>query len=385
MSDSSSSPVAQSGGTTANRLIRTEDYSDLTIVCQGRNFPVHKVVLCSQSDVISELCDIDAQGQQTGKIEDTEFDGDTMDRMINFAYEKSYEVTRRPKYLPAEHVEDPADNIDPLLLEDASTSGDAAAGIDALEPEGASATGGVTIQHEDENVTIIGDVPDELSPTDQMVIHTRVYGLAEYYNMPELRDYACKCFNRAASNELDPKGFVKVVRAVCREMFRADGSLCNPYDSPLRASFFASLTEHAPELARDQDFLAAIYEPNIRAIVADIFIALGERIAELEKEKLEAIAILEVQNDELQQSLAMTKGNAEEQVLRAPQQQRAAEDQLQHNDGVTPRLMSSLRDLPASCASNSCSNEFRSLRLELNGNGDWEVRCGAKNCRFKLN
>ena len=37
--------------------METEKYSDLTLVCQGEHFPVHKVVVCTQSPVLAAACD----------------------------------------------------------------------------------------------------------------------------------------------------------------------------------------------------------------------------------------------------------------------------------------------------------------------------------------
>jgi len=90
--------------TTTSKLLRSEKYSDLTIVCQGRQFRVHKAILCPQSEVISKLCDIDMLERKTGVIEHEEFDADTVKRMIDFAYKKVYEVAARPKYEPVQEV-----------------------------------------------------------------------------------------------------------------------------------------------------------------------------------------------------------------------------------------------------------------------------------------
>ena len=34
-------------------LSHSEEYSDLTLICQGRQFKVHKVVVCTQSPVLA--------------------------------------------------------------------------------------------------------------------------------------------------------------------------------------------------------------------------------------------------------------------------------------------------------------------------------------------
>ena len=367
MEDNSTALVAKSGSTTGRKSLRSEKYSDLTIVCQGRQFKVHKAILCPKSELISKMCDIDAQELKTGTIEDKDFDDDTMERMIDFAYAKNYEATRHPKHLPAEEVRDSITNIDPLWA------------------EGASATGGVALPKDDGATPIFDEEPVELSTTDQMVIHARVYGLAEYYDMAELRIHACGCFNHAADGGLDPKGFVNVARAVCRKITRDDGSLCSQIDSPLRRSFFANLTKYAADLARDQDFVAALYETILQDIAGDIFCALGERISYLEEEKKEAVSELQAENEALQQAMVDAKADADSKISTAEGVRQAAEERVQHNEGVVHRLLKSLRNLPSSCANSWCSNGFGRLKFERNGNGDWQVRCGVKKCRCKLN
>jgi hypothetical protein len=357
MENENNTLVTVISGTIASKLLRSEKYSDLTILCHGREFKTHKAILCPRSEVISKMCDADMQESKTGKIEDEEFDDDTMERMIDFAYEGDYQVTRPPKYLLAEEAEPTTKT-----------------GVSSLEVENERTTGGVTLPRDDAATPALEEDQAKLSPTDQRVIHARVYALAEYYEMSELRDHACNRFRRVADDDLDPKGFIKAARAICGKITRDDGSLCTSYDSPLRAAFLSNIAFYAPKLALDPDFVAALYEPNLHDVSADIFCALAQRISSLETD-----------NETLQQSVTTIKENTDEQVSMTQHRQRVAEEQLQHNEGVTQRLVKSLRNLPASCGNQNCGNESGSLKFERNGNGDWQVRCGAKKCRCKLN
>jgi BTB/POZ domain len=38
------------------KLLETKKYSDLTLVCEGKEFPVHKAVVCTQSSVFAAAC-----------------------------------------------------------------------------------------------------------------------------------------------------------------------------------------------------------------------------------------------------------------------------------------------------------------------------------------
>jgi hypothetical protein len=119
--------------------------------------------------------------------------------------------------------------------------------------------------------------------------------------------------------------------------------------------------------------------------VADIFCALSKRIGDLEVERDVNTSTLEAEKATLQQAVASAKADAESQTFIANSGRQMADQQLQHTEGVMQRLIKSLRSLPASCGNSMCRNEFDSVTLERNGNGDWQVRCGARKCRCKLN
>ncbi|GAB7327248.1 hypothetical protein MBLNU13_g11143t1 [Cladosporium sp. NU13] len=355
---------------TANKLLRSEKYSDLTILCQGHEFKVHKAIICPQSEMISKMCDADMQERSTGIIEHKEFDADTVERMIDFAYEKSYEVNHNPRFEPAEKIEDSIASLGSSAIEDAST------------------IGGVTLYQNSDGAPILDNAPAELSTTEKMVIHTRVYGVADYYDMPELRDHACRCFMNVASYELedaDLKGFDNVAREVCKTTVREDGSARNPLKSPLHTGFFSLVTLYAPKLAPGSDFTVALCEPGLQDSAADIFCVLAKRIAELEVEKDVKTSTLEAEKAALQQDVAKTKAEADSKISTAEGARQAAEERVQRSEGVVHRLLKSLRNLPLSCANSWCSNEFGRLKFARNGNGDWQVRCEAKKCRCKLN
>ena len=44
--------MAKAGGIELAKLMRSGDYSDMTLVCEGHEFKAHRAVVCSQSRVI---------------------------------------------------------------------------------------------------------------------------------------------------------------------------------------------------------------------------------------------------------------------------------------------------------------------------------------------
>jgi hypothetical protein len=304
MENNNTALVARTGSTTASKLLESEKYSDLTIVCQGRQFKVHKAILCPQSDVISKLCDIDMLEKRTGVTEHEEFDADTVERMINFAYKKEYDATRRPRYEPAKEIEESVADVNSLAIEDAL--------------EDATTTGGVTLPQDDSVAPILDEEPSELSTTDKWVVHARVHGLAEYYDMPELRDHAYSQFMSVADHELEDSDlgcFDKVAREVCKTTVRQDGSAGYSYDSPLRSGFLSLVARYAPKLALDANFSAALCEPDLQDSSADFFNVLAKRITDLEVERDEKIAILEAEKAKLHRLVATVNADSESQLF----------------------------------------------------------------------
>jgi hypothetical protein len=364
----------RNSSTPASKPPRSEKYSDLIISCHAREFKVHRTILCPQSEVISKLCDIDMQERKTGIIEHEEFDDDAMERMIDFAYVKDYEATRRPKHLLS------GDGEEETSLH-----------TEALAIEDVSAAGCVTLPENDDAMPATDNERTELSATDRWIIHARVYGLADYYDMSELRELAHSRFMAVAdeqATEADLNDLIYVAREVCRRTTAADGMIAIPYETSLRTGFLSLIARYASKLSLDSDFVAGLNEPDLLDIMSDVFCALGQRISELEAQKLEITESLEAENEALEQSLSTTKAYAATQVNTAQVLQNVADNQLQRTEGLMQHLVRSLRSLPATCYNNNCNNEFGSLKLERGGNqgnGDWQVRCGAKRCNCKLN
>lgn len=70
-------------------LHMSEQYSDMIISCGGRNFPLHRAVVCSQSDLLARQID-SAFKESSGVIEHNHFGPEVIQRMIQFLYTRSY-------------------------------------------------------------------------------------------------------------------------------------------------------------------------------------------------------------------------------------------------------------------------------------------------------
>ncbi|KAL1849678.1 hypothetical protein Daus18300_013179 [Diaporthe australafricana] len=77
-------------------LLTSGKFSDLKLLCEGREFAVHKAILCTQSRVISAACEGNFEESRTNVIKIEEFDADTVQRMLEFLYSGDYFGSSRP-------------------------------------------------------------------------------------------------------------------------------------------------------------------------------------------------------------------------------------------------------------------------------------------------
>ncbi|GAB7365037.1 hypothetical protein MBLNU230_g5818t1 [Neophaeotheca triangularis] len=153
----------------ANMFLNS-DFSDLTIKCDGEEFPVHKGIVCALSPVLSTLCKAKMRESQENIIEHMQFDAATVRRMLSFIYIQDYS-------LEGESVV-----IEPL-----------------------------------ENVPSKTSV---LSKSEALIAHVHTFAIADYYDIPSLRYMATKRFIECASEGLQIQGFFQGFFDVVREVYR---------------------------------------------------------------------------------------------------------------------------------------------------------------------
>ncbi|KAL8948051.1 MAG: hypothetical protein Q9222_005732 [Ikaeria aurantiellina] len=72
-------------------LLKDGKYSDLTIVCGERSFPVHRGIVCPASKFFAAACDGGFKETQDSKISLPDDDPDAIYRMLKFLYTADYE------------------------------------------------------------------------------------------------------------------------------------------------------------------------------------------------------------------------------------------------------------------------------------------------------
>ncbi|GAB1740576.1 hypothetical protein NU219Hw_g5672t1 [Hortaea werneckii] len=160
---------------TAQRLIGglkglwcTGKGSDVTIRCEGREFKVHKTVICLASPVLDRACNNGLLETHTNVIDHKEYDAETVERMIGYMYTDDYPLPSAPTIRVPNYT-----------------------------PRASGTT---------EELTIIG-------VNARLVIHARLYAIGEYYDIPGLRDLAFRRFKYDVQT-FAIEGFIYVVREI---------------------------------------------------------------------------------------------------------------------------------------------------------------------------
>jgi len=64
----------------------SEDYSDVTISCDGKDFPCHKIILTSRSPVFKTMLELDMKENNTGRIEIKDMNLKVFEDLLKFIY-----------------------------------------------------------------------------------------------------------------------------------------------------------------------------------------------------------------------------------------------------------------------------------------------------------
>lgn len=321
------------------KLRETQKNSDLLIECEGRQWNVHKAIVCSASDLIAAECDSQMLEGRSGVIKHEEYDADTVERMISYIYKQTYGVEDENQlFLPAKPQTDDSQNGDaqPLVI----------------------------------NINNI------------LVAHINCYGVGDYYDITNLKLLAVDRFAAVADHGWQADGFIDVIKAVYKRTSASDRAM--------RDALLHYAMQHCVELTKDeslmselgeleeaQEFAASMFQHVVRQQILDkgsYEQQLGTKDRQI-TEKDRKIEELEADNVDSRNEAARR-----EQQLR---------DVCDHTEAVMEGLVTAIDELPDTCRNARCDCEFGGLRLERKGHpgygagsGDFVVRCGR--CRCKL-
>ncbi|GAB7364988.1 hypothetical protein MBLNU230_g5771t1 [Neophaeotheca triangularis] len=272
------------------------DFSDMTIRCDGEEFPVHRIVVCGMSSVLDALCKINMRESKENVIDHDEFDATTVKRMLQYMYTSTY----------------------------------------TLEDE-------------------IFDIDDPNTANDILLVHVRVYAIADYYDVLSLRLQARSRFVKQAEDCPQVEGFVNVVKEIYRRT--------NDRDEDLRPALHTIALDNIDSLRTDPAFVKGLVEDGATQGFA------GEMV----------LRISECAEKERQEN--------EEEVISLHTAMQADDHDAKKAQELEKTKMKSLIDqlsrLPQRCTGVYCGIPWGQLRVS------WEddlntrsIRCGCSNRLF---
>lgn len=198
-------------------------YSDLKLVCQGLEFKVHKAIICTQSPVLAAACDGGFQEAATNIININEFDSGTIKRMIQFMYKGDYDNGGEEQGSIAS-VETLDQELEIAQLDDADTS----------SPSKLDNSSG----YNKDTIT---------RPTTANITlrHVHVNAIADYYNIPQLKELANTKIQHILGTSWSADGFPDVVK----DVFSLTGDLA------LHNIITFTAAKHIEELIKLEDFV----------------------------------------------------------------------------------------------------------------------------------
>ncbi|KYG48285.1 hypothetical protein M433DRAFT_22310 [Acidomyces richmondensis BFW] len=326
-------------------------YSDLVLICDAKQFNVHKNIMCSASKIIAAACDNDMKEARTGRITHEEFDADTVERMIEYIYKQNYEIPNDCNIIATFKFPSDHDGIE----DDGKSSFAWRPAIPPAEkddPESNETEMDDMIQERCRKETF------EVSGVNaKLIAHSRVYAIGQYYDIPTLSDFAVEQFIAETGWQLE--GFIEVIREINR--------LTSTNDR-LRSVLREKALRHMEEMTADKSFMTNLIDTGDFA-----HSMLKDLVAQRAKEKLDNLAQLELKDTEL--------GNATEHY-------KSLEQKLAYTEEIMKTLVNKLEKMPIKCRNFSCDRTFGALKLDrkngANGKntGHWIVRCKGCGCNL---
>ena len=322
------------------QLMDSGKHTDLTIECDGRQFKVHRAMVCLASSTLAVETEAGVTESLTGVVKHTNFDADTVQRIIDYIYKTTYQLAEDLK----------------VTIELKGESGEA-----------------------DREAAKVAEIVTLTGTSARLIAHVRMYAIGEYYHLSTLKILAKENF----TNSIDPvsfetAGFIHVIRQV-KEHIGVNGDEIRDALHTIALSNISKLTKDVDlmkqltELDDVQDFAADMLRQMVRHQILDKE-AHAQQLAKKDQE-------IHVKNVEVQR----LRRECEEEIRRASERADGYERSSQRIQEVMDRLVEDLEGLPSECRNSKCDRTFGDLSIERkgrSGEGNWEMRCARCRCRL---
>ncbi|OAL01026.1 hypothetical protein IQ06DRAFT_136133 [Phaeosphaeriaceae sp. SRC1lsM3a] len=256
-------------------------YSDLTIVCGGKRYPVHRALLATRSSFFEGACRNSFLESETGIIDLSEDDAEAVEHMVHYFYHMDYlskTLSRRtsqkssrsssplalrtskrspPKKLNLALIEDP------LLATMSAANASMPLTPPADEPsfqnlDASSKVPDTPMADQFSTDELEGDEPEpELdAPSAHLVTHAKVYAIAEKYGVAGLKTLARQKFIQDLDLHLESADFPEACQEAYESTFHTDRGLRDVIIQAFRANPGLSLRQDVELAVRETPGLA---------------------------------------------------------------------------------------------------------------------------------
>lgn len=334
------------------RLMTSGNFSDLKLVCQGKEFRIHKLVACSQSSVIATALKGEFKEAQSGIITIEQFDAETVRRMVEYLYTGDYDqIEAKSKAATTVAVTTPttAASITPSTVF-STTPSTTPCSASSIAP------------------TITSSTTPALLVSNGTLQHVQVNAIADYYEVQGLAQLANRKIQQTYLTSWDLDAFVASAKAAINDS--GDKSLHN-----MMALFTAQ---------KLKELLKSGHLPSLVGDFAASVLAYHAHLLEASQREQSQAAVQQQQQAQQQQAQAHVALQQQYNDLLVERQ--AAEARATRVIENVGKLVS-LSNHQECCRSISCGEDFGSY-IEATGDPaepTYILRCSWCHCKHTTN
>ncbi|KAH6686404.1 BTB/POZ protein [Plectosphaerella plurivora] len=194
------------------------DYSDMTIVCDEDVYKVHKVVICSRSEYFRKVFDISMEESHTSRVDLSGHSPEAVRYLIDFFYLLDYahdvSTTKKAKKKKKKYKSGFVDELPPEPAPEVPES------VPESVPE--LPNDHLWISPPEPPLDVLG--PAKKNETS-LLDHCRVYALADYTQVQELKALAASKFKTEVEVRWDHPEFFEAIQEVYQTSTKQDRGL----------------------------------------------------------------------------------------------------------------------------------------------------------------
>lgn len=261
-------------------MFETGKYSDLTVVCHGKRYPVHRALLASRSAFFDGACRHPFQEAETGVIDLSEDDPEAVEHMVHYFYHLDYlnrplsrrssqrssrrtslrsqhTASRAPKKLNLALIEDPllamASAIDASMPMTPPADRDDRSHLDAIAKQPDTP---MTEQFNDDMFDCAVDDVEADAEKPHLITHAKVYAIAEKYGISGLKTLARQKFAHQVAAHLHSDELPEACQEAYESTVDSDRGLRDVIIQTFRSHPDLSIRKDMEAMVRDTPSLA---------------------------------------------------------------------------------------------------------------------------------